>query len=139
MTVRNYLGVAERAEGNWSISFPAFPGTVTAGQTLAELYTHAKDALASVVEAMQEDGQALPDSLEASPDDAAPAFKALDYANPHIMVIPVDVGGIVKRINVTMDEGLVARVDSFADRVKSSRSAVLARGARMVLAQEAAE
>jgi metal-responsive CopG/Arc/MetJ family transcriptional regulator len=43
------------------------------------------------------------------------------------------------RINVTMDEALVARVDRFAGRVHSSRSAILARGARLVLAAEMAE
>ncbi len=138
MSVRNYVGVAERAEGNRSISFPAFPGTVTTGANLAELYAHAKDALASVVEAMLEDGLALPDGFEADPD-AGSDFRASDYKNPHIVIVPVDVGGKALRINVTMDEGLVARVDSLASRVHSNRSALLARGARMVLASEMAE
>ena len=43
------------------------------------------------------------------------------------------------RINVTMDEGLVARLDSLAERTHASRSALLARRARMVLGVEAAE
>jgi metal-responsive CopG/Arc/MetJ family transcriptional regulator len=43
------------------------------------------------------------------------------------------------RINVTMDDGLLARLDSLADRSHASRSALLARGARMVLAVEAAD
>jgi predicted RNase H-like HicB family nuclease len=135
MAVRSYIGVAERAEGNWSISFPAFPGTVTTGDTLAALYGHAKDALGSVIEAMQEDGLAIPESLETLPDSAA-NIRASDYIDPRIMIVPVEVGGRALRINVTMDEGLVARVDRLADKMQSSRSAVLARGARMVLATE---
>jgi predicted RNase H-like HicB family nuclease len=89
MTTRHYLGIAEHLPENWSISFPAFPGTVTTGRDFAELMTNARDALASVVAAM--------------------------------------------------DEGLVARLDSLADRAHASRSALLARGARMVLAAEAEE
>ena len=46
---------------------------------------------------------------------------------------------LFRSINVTMDEGLVARLDSLADRAHASRSALLARGARMVLAVEAAD
>lgn len=138
MAVKNYIGVAEPAGDGWSLSFPAFPGTVTTGDTMAELYAHAKDALASVIEAMQEDGQAIPESFETDTKPAA-GFLVSDYVNPHIFVVPVEVGGKSLRINVTMDEGLVARVDSLAGRVQSSRSAILARGARLVLAAELAD
>ncbi len=43
------------------------------------------------------------------------------------------------RTNVTMDEGLVARLDSLAAASYASRSALLGRGARMVLAAEMVE
>jgi predicted RNase H-like HicB family nuclease len=135
---KHYLGVAERADGNWSVSFPAFPGTVTTGDTIAELYAHAKDALGSVIEAMQEDGLAIPESFEDLPETAE-HFRPSDYLDPHVMIVPVEVCGKALRINVTMDEALVARVDRFAGRVHSSRSAILARGARLVLAAEMAE
>ena len=68
MAARYYLGIAEPLPENWSISFPAFPGTVTTGQGFAELMTNARDALASVVAAMQEDGEPIPDSVEAVPE-----------------------------------------------------------------------
>ena len=135
MTTRHYLGVAEPGPNNWSLSFPAFPGTVTTGDTFAALMTNAQDALASVVEAMQEDGVAIPDGFEGSPDMSD--FEAADYHDPHIVLLPVEIGGKALRINVTMDEGLVARLDRFADRAHASRSALLARGARLLLASEA--
>ena len=137
MTTRHYLGIAEQLPENWSISFPAFPGTVTTGGDFAELMTNARDALASVVAAMEEDGERIPDSFDASP--AAPSYNPADYSEPRIVLVPVEVGGRSVRINVTMDEGLVARLDSLADRAHASRSALLARGARMVLAAEATE
>ncbi len=135
VTICHYLAIAEHAPENWSLSFPAFPGAVTTGQDFAELIAHARDALASVVAAMQEDGDRLPASFEASPE--VPAFDLAEYVEPRI--VPVDVGGRSVRINVTMDEGLVARLDSLADRAHVSRSALLARGARMVLAVEMAD
>lgn len=135
MTIRHYVGVAERAGTNWSISFPAFPGTVTAGDTFAELCANAQNALASVIEAMQEDGLDIPESFDT--DLKSPAnFLTSDYVDPRIIIVPVEVGGRSLRINVTMDEALVARVDNLANREQSSRSAILARGARLVLASE---
>jgi metal-responsive CopG/Arc/MetJ family transcriptional regulator len=51
----------------------------------------------------------------------------------------VEAGGRSVRINVTMDEGLVTRLDKLANRAHASRSGLLARGARMVLAAEVAD
>ena len=68
-----------------------------------------------------------------------PAYNPADYHDPRIVLVPVEVGGRAVRINVTMDEGLVARLDNLANRAHASRSALLARGARMVLAAEAVE
>jgi len=62
---------------------------VTTGNTFAALMTHAPDALASVIEAMQEDGAKIPGSFNGSPR----SFIAADYQNPHIVLVPVQVGG----------------------------------------------
>ena len=137
MTTRHYLGIAEPLPDNWSISFPAFPGTVTTGGDFAELMTHARDALASIVAAMEEDGETIPDSFDASPEGSS--YNPADYHDPRLVLVSVEVGGRSVRINVTMDEGLVARLDSLAKRAHASRSALLARGARMLLTVEAAE
>jgi hypothetical protein len=77
------------------------------------------------------------ESFDAAPD--ALTYNPADYHDPRIVLLSVEVGGRSVRINVTMDEGLVARLDSLADRAHASRSALLARGARMVLAAEAAD
>jgi predicted RNase H-like HicB family nuclease len=132
MATRHYVGIAESDGNGWSLGFPAFPGTVTTGDTLAELVAHARDALASVVAAMEDDGQALPVSVDADPRSST--YDLADYVNPHVIILPVEVSGRAARINVTMDEGLVSRLDSLAERTNASRSALLARGARMVLA-----
>jgi predicted RNase H-like HicB family nuclease len=137
MATRHYIGIAETDGDGWSLGFPAFPGTVTTGDTLAELLGHARDALASVVGAMEEDGLALPPSVDDDPRSAP--YDMANYVNPHVVIVAVETSGKAARINVTMDEGLVARLDSLAERSHSSRSALLARGARMVLANDAAD
>jgi predicted RNase H-like HicB family nuclease len=137
MSTRHYLGIAEPLPANWSISFPAFPGTVTKGRDFAELMTNARGALASVVAAMEEDGDPIPESFDVSPDSST--YSPADYHDPRIVLESVEVGGRSMRINVTMDAGLVARLDNLANRAHASHSALLARGARMVLAGEAAD
>jgi hypothetical protein len=79
----------------------------------------------------------IPDGFDGSP--ASSGYDAKDYEDPHIVLVSVEVGGKAQRINVTMDEGLIARVDHFAERINTTRSAVLAKGARMVLASEVME
>jgi len=131
------MGIAEPGKNNWSISFPAFPGVVTTGDTLTELLANGRDALASVIEALQEDGAAIPESYDGALRSAG--YNAADYHDPHMVLLSVEIGGRASRINVTMDEGLVARLDRAAERSHSTRSALLARGARMVLAAEMAD
>jgi predicted RNase H-like HicB family nuclease len=135
MATRYYLAIAEPGPENWSISFPAFPGAVTVADTFSGLLMHVRDALASVIDAMQQDGEPVPDGIEAQ-NGMDPSIKLSLYRDPRIVMVPVEVESKSTRINVTMDEGLVARLDSLAARVHSSRSAILARGARLVLAAE---
>jgi predicted RNase H-like HicB family nuclease len=100
MAIRHYFGIAETGAENWSISFPDFPGTVTTGQNFAALMANARDALASVIEALQEDGATLPDSVETSAK--APRFDAAHYQNPLAVLVPVEVGGRALRINTRL-------------------------------------
>jgi predicted RNase H-like HicB family nuclease len=135
MATRYYLAIAEPGPNNWSISFPAFPGAVTVSDTFADLLMQARDALASVIGEMQQDGEQIPDGIEAHGGKDQSVDLSL-YRDPRIVMIPVEVQSRSTRINVTMDESLVARLDSLAARAHSSRSAILARGARLVLAAE---
>ena len=131
MATLHYLGIAEPGPGNWSLSFPRFPGTVTTGSTFAELMNHGRDALASVVEATQETGEALPSSL--GDDDGQGGYDLSDYHSPRIVAAGVEVRGASVQVNLTMDEGLLARLDNMTRTTGVSRSGLLARGARIVL------
>jgi predicted RNase H-like HicB family nuclease len=59
--MRNYIGLIHKdAESDYGVSFPDFPGAVTAGSTLDEAREMAEEALAFHVEGLIEDGETLP-------------------------------------------------------------------------------
>ena len=83
---------------------------------------------------MQEEGEALP--LDIDQGGGGVGYDPSEYHDPRSVVVPVDVDGASVRVNISMDDGLLARLDSLSKRQSTSRSALLARGARMVLAAE---
>ncbi len=126
--MRHYLGIAEPSNTGWCISFPAFPGVVSVGHGVSDLLQNATDALASVIAEMQADGLEIPVGFQTHRE-----VDLSSYANPYLLIVPVAIGGTTIRINVTMNEGLVAELDALAEKLGTSRSALLARGAKMVV------
>jgi len=59
--VTSYIGIVHKDSGSdFSLSFPDFPGCVTAGRDMPELQRMAEEALAFHVEGMLEDGAKVP-------------------------------------------------------------------------------
>jgi len=135
LATRHYLAIADREPGeeSWSILFPDFPGVTSVAETFAQVMVQARDALASAVEDMILDGEALPASVD---DGAVAAYDRAAFHDPLVLLVPVDVPGRALRVNVSLDEGLLVRIDDVSKRTGLSRSALLARGARMVIATE---
>ena len=71
----DYIGIVHKDSGSdFSVSFPDFPGCVTAGRDLPELHRMAKEALSFHVEGMLEDGAPIPnpsnlDAVMRNPDN----------------------------------------------------------------------
>ncbi len=136
MATKTYLAIADRAPGEplHSIIFPAFPGVTSVAETLADLIPQARDALATAVDDMEADDEALPPAVE---DGASQPAVPDGLHNPIMLMVPVEVRTRAVRVNVSLDEGLLARMDAVAARIGTSRSALLAKGARMAIAAEA--
>jgi predicted RNase H-like HicB family nuclease len=65
--MRNYIALIHKeAKSDYGVSFPDFPGVVTAGTTLDDARAMAEEALAFHIEGLMADGEAIPDpsSLE---------------------------------------------------------------------------
>jgi predicted RNase H-like HicB family nuclease len=59
--VMEYIAYLHKdAKSNFGVSFPDFPGCVTAGKTLEEARRSAQEALAFHIKGMTEDGEQMP-------------------------------------------------------------------------------
>ncbi len=111
------------------VSFPDFPGCITAGATLEEARLRATEALALHIEGMIEDGEALP---APSPLDAVMADRAHRDAVAFLVAAPARPARAV-RVNITLPEDVLAEVDAAAKAQGLTRSAFLARAARRAM------
>jgi predicted RNase H-like HicB family nuclease len=130
----NYIAVVHKEpDSDYGVSFPDFPGCITAGKTIDEAKDLAHEALLLHLEGLREDGERLPsptnlEEIVADPENAeAVAF---------LVVSAPDVQGKAKRINITMPEETLRRVDAAAKRRGLSRSSFLTRAAQEIIDQE---
>ena len=125
-----YIGLIHKeADSDYGVSFPDFPGVATAGKSLDDAQAMAEEALALHIDGLVEDGEALP---EPSTLDA-------------VMELPDSKGGVairvaVKteapkciRVNVTLPEDILERIDKCATSRGLTRSAFLTRAAKREL------
>lgn len=119
----SYIGLIHKeANSDFGVSFPDFPGAVTAGRTLDEARAMAEEALAFHIEGLVEDGEKIPvpSSLEtvmADPENRGGVATLVDVKTP----APKSV-----RINITLSEDVLERIDRRAQEQGLSRSAYLA-------------
>lgn len=112
------------------ISFPDFPGCVTQADTIDDAVTLGAEALAFHVEGMVQDGQSIPVPRPLS-DILADADLAEWREGATIAYVPLirDLGS-PRRVNITIDPGLLEAIDEAASRRGMTRSAFLASAAR---------
>jgi predicted RNase H-like HicB family nuclease len=110
-------------KSDFGVSFPDFPGCVTAGRTLEEARQMATKALTFHMKGITEDGGVLPQP--SSVDDIAhdPAAEGAV-----MFLVDVDIERTV-RINITARESQVKRIDELAEAAGLNRSAYMVRSA----------
>ncbi|MGE0238240.1 MAG: type II toxin-antitoxin system HicB family antitoxin [Parvibaculaceae bacterium] len=122
-------------DSSYGVSFPDFPGCVSAGATVDEAVTNAIEALAFHVEGLVADGDPVP---KPRPIEAIRADKALRSVLPDatFAFVPlVQDRGTARRINVSLDLGLIEAIDEAAKDRGMTRSAFLSSAARRELAE----
>jgi predicted RNase H-like HicB family nuclease len=107
-------------KSDFGVSFPDFPGCITAGKTLEEARTMAVEALALHIEGMMEDGEAIPEP--STLDDLAgdPAMKGAVAFLVNIDVLEKSV-----RFNITARKSQMDEIDRRAKRKGMTRSAYI--------------
>ncbi|MBA1143178.1 type II toxin-antitoxin system HicB family antitoxin [Mesorhizobium neociceri] len=133
--MRHYIGLIHKeADSDFGVSFPDFPGVITAGISLDDARGMAEEALAFHVEGLVEDGEAIPEpsSLEDVMSDKD------NLSGVAILVALKAEATKVVRVNVTIPEDVLSQIDQYAERHGYSRSGFLTAAAKKAMRNEAA-
>lgn len=126
-----YVALIHKDNGSeYGVSFPDFPGCVTAGATLEEARALAEEALSLHLHGMIEDGETIPapstlDEIMADPDNAGSIA---------VMMIASAQQPRTVRVNVTLPEDVLASIDRYAREQGLTRSGLLVQAAKKMMA-----
>lgn len=129
--MRNYIGLIHKdADSDFGVSFPDFPGVVTAGTTLDDARAMAEEALALHIEGLVEDGEAIPEpsALEevmSDPDNRSGVAILVSVKSDQPKVV---------RVNVTLPGDVLEQIDKYAEAHGYTRSGLLTQAARKLMA-----
>jgi predicted RNase H-like HicB family nuclease len=124
----NYIAVVHKdPKSDFGVSFPDFPGCITAGSSIDEAKDMAHDALSLHIKGMMEDDENIPtpSKLEDIMDDP-------DYADAAAILI-VSVSEAKPRsirVNITVPEDMLRKIDTIARKRGMSRSSFLVHAAQ---------
>ena len=132
--MRQYIALIHKDAGSdYGVSFPDLPGVATAGVDLDDARRMAEEALALHLEGMEADDEPVPEpsSLEAIMADPENREGVAVLINgPRQIFTAV-------RVNVTMPEDDLARIDRFASEHGYTRSGFLLHAAKREMSEPA--
>ena len=127
----NYpIAIEPGDEGHaYGVVVPDLPGCFSAGDTLDDAMTNAREAIELWLETVMDDGGTIP-----APSSVAALQEQPEFAGWIWAVVPVDLAKLsdrVERINITLPARVLRRIDAAARAAGESRSGYLARCAVM--------
>ncbi len=127
----NYIALIHKdAESIFGVTFPDFPGCTSAAETVDDLKDQAVEALAVHAETMLELGHEIPDP---SGLDQVLADRQNQGAVA-VLVVALDVPSRFVRVNITVPEKSLKKIDFAAKNMGLSRSAFLVQSAEKSIA-----
>jgi predicted RNase H-like HicB family nuclease len=133
--MRHYIGLIHKeAQSDFGVSFPDFPGVVTAGTTLDDARAMAEEALAFHIEGMVADNEAIPEPSSLEEVMADPQ----NHDGVAILVAVKTEAPKAVRVNVTLPEDVLEQIDRYAEAHGFTRSGFLAQAAKQAMKLEAA-
>lgn len=123
-----YIGYLHKeADSDYGVSFPDFPGCVTAGESLEDARRMAGEALGLHIQGMIEDGEPIPepstlDELAGDPDM---------HGAVAVLITP-DMPERTVRFNITARQSQLEAIDRLAKKAGMNRSAFLVHSALAV-------
>lgn len=120
------LALLHEENGNFGIFFPDYPGVISGGGSFVEAVNRGANALSFHLEGMAEDGDEI--RTPSNPEDLIRKLLPTDDGCMPALV-EIDFPGKSVRINVSIEEGLLSKIDRVARTRGQSRSAFLASAA----------
>jgi predicted RNase H-like HicB family nuclease len=117
-----YLHKDKRSD--YGVSFPDFPGCVTAGKSLEEARELAVEALTLHIAGMVEDGEALPEPSTLDQLARDPAMKGAVA-----FLVSAEAPTKTVRVNITARESQIEAIDRLARKAGMTRSAYMVQSA----------
>src|ERR1700733_1900649 len=120
----NYIALIHKDENSdYGVSFPDFPGCVSAGETLEEAKAMAQEAVINHMSLLKEMHEQVPapttlEEIMSCPENRSALAFLVEVPSHHTV-----------RINITLPEDVLSIVDQRARRLNLSRSAFLAEAA----------
>ena len=124
----NYIAIVHKdPKSDFGVSFPDFPGCITAGRNIDDAKDMAQEALTLHIQGMLEDGDQLPVPSKLEEIMADPNFS--DAAAYLVVEVP-DVKPRTVRVNITVPEMTLKQIDAAAKKRGMSRSSFLVHAAQ---------
>ena len=110
-------------DSDYGVTVPDLPGCFSAGDSLDNALESAVEAIECHVEGLLIDGETIPSSISIETHRNNPDF--LDGIWALVDVDLSKLSGKTRRINVTIPERILSRIDDFAERHGESRSGLV--------------
>ncbi len=122
---RSYVAVIRKGKkSEYGVSFPDMPGCVTAGKDLDEAYKMAVEALQFHVDGLVEEKMEVPEA------SLIEEVKKKNKDGMAFFLVPITIPkSKAERINITVPQFVLSKVDNYAKASNQTRSALFARAA----------
>ncbi|MDA3918413.1 MAG: type II toxin-antitoxin system HicB family antitoxin [Deltaproteobacteria bacterium] len=126
----NYIAVVHKdSSSDYGVSFPDFPGCITGGKSIDIVKDLASEALSGHIHTMREFGEKIPNPTKL---DEIIADQDYSDAIAFFVVSAPEIKSKTIRVNITLPENILHKIDVTAKKRGMSRSSFLAHAAQNV-------
>ena len=125
-----YVAFIHQDEVGYGVSFPDFPGCVSVGDSVDDAVKRGSEALVFHVEGLRGDGEPIPPSRSIDAIKAGPDLAEWGRGAAFVLVPLLLDRGSSRRVNISIDRGLLESIDDEARQRRMTRSAFLATATR---------
>jgi len=126
--------IHKESSSDFGVTVPDLPGCHSAGRTMEEALESAQEAVLTHVEGLLMDQEPIP-----TPSSVESLLPEWNEKGAVWALVPVDLSVLskkAKRINITVPENLLRKIDAFATKDGDSRSGLLVTAALQYIAQK---